>query len=70
MTTSHKPVQIFVCRVCIALLATYIRCEWPTGAEITFGVRWQLSMFAGFKSVKSLGKQEYKLSSMCIDYLI
>ena len=27
-------------------------------------------MFAGFKNVKSLGKQEYKLSSMCIDYLI
>ena len=34
------------------------------------GVRWQLSMFAGFKNVKSLGKQEYKLSNMCIDYLI
>ena len=44
MTTSHKPVQIFVCRVYIALLATYIRCEWPTGAEITFDLTTQASV--------------------------
>ena len=44
MTKSHKPIQIFVCRVYIALLATYIRCERPTAAEITFDLTTQASV--------------------------
>ena len=44
MITSHKPVELFVCRVYFALLATQIRCKWPTGAEITFDSTTQTSV--------------------------